>query len=239
MSGKNGGAVVAGSGEWVAAMPRVLPFAALVAGIAALELAGLSGLIDVSPNAGTLAYPFRAALAALALWFCLPLCPEFSLRELLRWKDSLFSLLIGLLVFFLWIHMDVPWARMGSPTPFMPEAAPEGVWRTALLAVRFSGAALLVPLAEELFWRSFLIRVLEKRDFLSVSLGRIHWPSFAITAVLFALEHHQLAAGFMAGVLYNLTLYRTKSLAQCVLAHAVTNAALGVWVLAAGAWRFW
>ena len=105
--------------------------------------------------------------------------------------------------------------------------------------VRFTGAVLLAPLAEELFWRSFLIRVLEKRDFLSVPLGRAHWPSFAITAVLFALEHHLVAAGCMAGVLYTLTLYRTKSLAQRVLAHAATNACLGVWVLVTGAWRFW
>ncbi len=239
MSEKSGSLAASRSQEWGLALPRVLPFIALVLSIAVLELAGLSGLFTPSPDIGTRVYPLKAAFVAVALWFCLPLCPELVFRDLLRWKDTVFSILLGLLVFFLWIHMDFPWARIGSPAPFMPEAAPEGIWRTALLAVRFTGAALLVPLAEELFWRSFLIRALEARHFLAVPLGRVHWPSFAITAVLFALEHHQAAAGLMAGILYNLALYRTKSITQCVLAHAVTNAALGLWVLATGAWGFW
>ena len=41
MPGKSGGAAVAGSGERGMAMPRVLPFAALVTGISGMELAGM------------------------------------------------------------------------------------------------------------------------------------------------------------------------------------------------------
>lgn len=223
----------------VSALPRVLPFLAFVLVIAVLEVTGMAGVFAPSPELWARLYPLQAALAAVALWFCLPLCSEFVPRDLLRWKDTVFSLLLGLLVFFLWIHMDFSWARIGSPSPFMPGAVPEGPQRTALLTVRFFGAALLVPLAEELFWRSFLIRALQAKNFFAVPLGRVHWPSFAITAVLFALEHHQAAAGLMAGILYNLALYRTRSIAQCVLAHAVTNAALGLWVIFTGAWHFW
>ena len=42
-----------------------------------------------------------------------------------------------------------------------------------------------------------------------------------------------------AGVIYNWWLVRTKSLGDCVLAHAVTNLALGIYVVAAGQWQYW
>ena len=38
---------------------------------------------------------------------------------------------------------------------------------------------------------------------------------------------------------YSLVLYRTRSLAQCILAHAVTNLALAIYVIASGKWYFW
>jgi hypothetical protein len=43
----------------------------------------------------------------------------------------------------------------------------------------------------------------------------------------------------MAGVLYILILYRSRSLAQCVLAHAITNLALKGYFLLTGKWDFW
>jgi hypothetical protein len=43
----------------------------------------------------------------------------------------------------------------------------------------------------------------------------------------------------MAGAAYNLLLLRTKSIAQCILAHAVTNFLLGMYVLITKQWFFW
>ena len=43
----------------------------------------------------------------------------------------------------------------------------------------------------------------------------------------------------MAGIFYNLILYKTKSITNCVLAHAVTNLALALYVLSTGKWQFW
>ncbi len=43
----------------------------------------------------------------------------------------------------------------------------------------------------------------------------------------------------MAGVAYSLLLYWTKSIYQCILAHAVTNLVLGIYVLQTGYWQFW
>ena len=70
-------------------------------------------------------------------------------------------------------------------------------------------------------------------------VGTFTRPSFAITVLLFGLEHEQWLAGIVCGALYNGLLYRTRSLSTCVLAHATSNALLAAWVLARGDWKFW
>jgi CAAX prenyl protease-like protein len=111
--------------------------------------------------------------------------------------------------------------------------------RSVLIAFRIAGASLVVPLMEELFWRSFLLRYLIKTDFTTVAVGTFTWGSFAAVAVLFGLEHDFIIAGIMAGVAYNLLAVYTRSIAQCVLSHGVTNLVLGIYVLTTGKWQFW
>ncbi len=221
------------------ALPRVLPFAAYMLVVGVAELASLTGLVTIGPASSALLYPLKAGLLLAALIVSLPHCFELRLRDLLSGRDMLFSALTGLAVFVAWINLDQPWAVLGSAAPFMPEAAPEGIFRAALLVCRFLGAALLVPVAEELFWRSWLIRALEHKNFLAAEPGRAGPFAFMATAVLFALEHHLVLAGLVAGVAYNLVLRQTRSVMHCVFSHAVTNAALGVWVLCTRQWHFW
>jgi hypothetical protein len=97
----------------------------------------------------------------------------------------------------------------------------------------------VVPLMEELFWRSFLLRWLERHDFLSVAPGRVGTRAFAISTILFALEHNQWLAGAVAGAVYNALYTRSGNLWVPIVAHAVTNAALGIWILATQNWQFW
>ena len=47
--------------------------------------------------------------------------------------------------------------------------------------------ALVVPVMEELFWRSFLLRYLVHPDFASVPLGSFTWGSFLVATALFGL----------------------------------------------------
>jgi uncharacterized protein len=104
--------------------------------------------------------------------------------------------------------------------------------------LRLVGAVLVVPIAEEFFWRGFLIRWLVRSDFQTVAPGTFTWISFLITSGLFAAEHAQWLV-LMAGIAYNLLWYRTRSLKACILAHGITNLGLGVWVLATAQWNFW
>ena len=72
---------------------------------------------------------------------------------------------VGLAVFVLWIHLDAPWMTLGEATAtFLPLDA-EGRIDCALVAVRWIGAALMVPVMEELFWRSFLMRWIQRPGF--------------------------------------------------------------------------
>ena len=108
-----------------------------------------------------------------------------------------------------------------------------------LVVVRLVGAALVVPVMEELFWRSFLMRWIDHPNFLSVNPAHIGLKAFCITAVLFSVAHSLWLAGLFAGIVYNLLYMRSGTLWSPILAHAITNAILGIWIVSTGSWSFW
>jgi CAAX prenyl protease-like protein len=63
--------------------------------------------------------------------------------------------------------------------------------------------------------------------------------AFVITTALFAIEHNRWFAGVVAGVVYNVLYMRSGNLWVPILAHAVTNGSLGVWILYTESWQFW
>ncbi len=92
---------------------------------------------------------------------------------------------------------------------------------------------MLVPVIEELFWRGWLMRYLINPAFQKVPLGAYTGTAFWATAVLFATEHGAYwEAGLLAGLIYNWWMIRTGNLADCMVAHAVTNSCLAVYVVA-------
>ena len=140
---------------------------------------------------------------------------------------------VGLFAIAIWIGIDSYYPKLGKAEVFDPS----GKW--VFIGFRVVGAVVVVPLMEELFWRAFLIRWLVKADFKQVPVGTFSWPSFAVTVVLFGGEHREWLAGLICGAMYNWLLYKRKDVFSCVVAHAVSNAALTAWVLARGDWKFW
>lgn len=197
------------------------------------------GVLHLSERQLLYLYPVKALVVAGLLLVFLRRYRELRLGDLAALKSTAGSVLLGLLVFVLWIHMDWNFATFGESKGFDPFLVAAGGTRTLLIFFRLFGAVLVVPVMEELFWRSFLLRYLVDSDFEQVAIGTFSWGSFVICAILFGLEHNLILAGVMAGVAYNLLLYRTKSIVQCILAHAVTNLALGIYVLQTGHWQFW
>ena len=96
----------------------------------------------------------------------------------------------------------------------------------------------MIAPVEEVFFRSFLYRWLQDRDFASVPLSRLDLPAFLWTVFLFVLEHDRPVAAAMAGGAYGLLAIRF-GLRSAVVAHVVTNLALGLHVIYHGAWAFW
>jgi CAAX prenyl protease-like protein len=94
-------------------------------------------------------------------------------------------------------------------------------------------------LVEELFWRSFLMRWLIDPDIFKVPVGRVTPVAAAVTSVVFALAHPEWLPALLTGLLWAWLLWQTKSLAACLISHATANLALGVFVIASGAWKFW
>jgi CAAX prenyl protease-like protein len=218
---------------------RYLPFAVFMGFIGIDDLIGFLaglGLFNIEVTTLYFLYPIKTLTIGYLLYRFRKQYHELTFRDLSNLPTTMASVGIGLLVFALWIKLD--WA-LGVPQGFNPTLLPSRTDQITMISFRIAGAVLVVPLMEELFWRSFLIRYIIGKNFDSVRLGTFTWASFLITAVLFGLEHDYVLAGIMAGVFFNLLLYKTRSLAQCVLAHAVTNLTLAIYVVSTGKWQLW
>jgi CAAX prenyl protease-like protein len=140
-------------------------------------------------------------------------------------------------VLVLWVSLDAGWMIVGSSPGYDPRVDGRIDW--LLVAIRIAGAALVVPVMEELFWRSFLMRWIDAADFESVEPSQLSLKSFVITVLLFGIEHNLWLAGIVAGIAYGWLYKRYRNLWSPILAHAVTNGLLGLWVLRTGSWSYW
>ncbi|MEW5967897.1 MAG: CAAX prenyl protease-related protein [Pseudomonadota bacterium] len=183
-------------------------------------------------------YPVKAGLAALALAALWRHYVELK-TDGLSLRHAFLSVVVGAVVLVLWVNLDAGWMLMGELGEGYNPANDAGGIDWTLVAFRIAGAALVVPLIEELFWRSFLQRWIQQDDFLGLNPARIGVRALLIASVLFAVEHLQWFAGLVAGLAYGWLYIRTRTLWAPILAHAVTNGGLGLYVVATGQWRFW
>jgi len=171
-------------------------------------------------------------------------------RDVIRLRASHWgaSVLVGIAVFVIWIGPDLLWPDYRShwlfENPLTGAAASSISVRTRMsttfLLFRVAGSAVVVPIIEELFWRAWLMRYLISRRFETLPLGAFTASAFWVSALLFASEHGPYwDVGLAAGVLYNWWMVRTRSIADCILAHATTNACLAAYVVYYGQWQYW
>ena len=219
------------------AMARVAPFAVFVA------LLGLASLLERTAGVDAdnlrwlqLARGGAAALLLAFFWRRYLELHAFARCSPLEW---LLAVAAGLVVFALWIQLDRGWAVLGSAGAGFDPAGPDGRIDPLLAGLRLASLALVVPVMEELFWRSFLMRWLDAPAFMFADARRTSLRAFVMVAVLFALEHDLWLAGLFSGIVYNSLYVRTGNLWIPITAHAVTNGALGVWILATQSWRLW
>jgi CAAX prenyl protease-like protein len=107
----------------------------------------------------------------------------------------------------------------------------------AFLAIRFFGLVAVVPLMEEFFLRGFLMRYFIDYDWWKVPFATVT-PIALITgtAVPMLMHPQELLAAFVWFSMVTWLMVRTKNIWDCVVAHAVTNLLMGLWVLYSGDW---
>jgi len=164
----------------------------------------------------------------------------------MRWAFSWEAVGVGVLVCLVWVGVDpyVPKNHLffkpggGDWNPHEQFGAGSALaW--LFIVVRILGSSLVVPPLEEVFYRSFLYRYFVRTDFQNMPLSHRHALSWGVTAVIFGLVHYEWLAGIFCGLAYQWLVLRKGRLGDAMLAHAVTNCLLGLWVVWRGAWGFW
>lgn len=209
----------------------MVPFAVFI-GLFALELLP----VPAGVHARYVIYPLQTVICAALLW---RYWRRYAFNGI---KNLSFTVSVGIVVFALWVAPQVWLGRAPRLDGFDPNVfadTPPLYWTN--LTFRFLRLVVIVPLVEELFWRGFLLRYLIAAPVDKIPFGRFSWLSFSIVSVGFMLEHQpaDYAAALITGALYNWVACRTKSQGSCVLAHAVTNLLLGIYVMHSGQWGFW
>jgi CAAX prenyl protease-like protein len=165
-----------------------------------------------------------------------------------RVRNWVGTIAMGIGVFVLWVAPDYlfpgyrsHWLLSNSITGSVAAGLPDAARSDGpVLLLRGLRAFIIVPIVEELFWRAWLMRWLIDKDFWKIPLGTYNTQAFWIVAILFAAEHGAYwDVGLAAGILYNWWMVRTKSLGDLILTHAITNACLSIYVVAAGKWEYW
>ena len=208
------------------AVPYILPFALF---------ALLTLLATWLGEYKEFAYPLKTLLTAGLLFFLLPGIYKREIKISWDWL----AIISGIFVFLVWVLLEGWYFQLGSSSAFNPYEISNNLAPSTIIFFRLLGTALIVPIVEELFWRSFALRYLIDSKFDKVPLGKFTWFSFIAVSIAFGFEHHRWLPGIIAGMVYALLLYKRKNLFSPILSHFVTNLALGIYVIYTASWEFW
>ncbi|MFW6169129.1 MAG: CAAX prenyl protease-related protein [Planctomycetota bacterium] len=197
-----------------------------------------------------LAYSLRIALTGFAIVLVWPTWRKIP------WRYSHWAIAVGLLGGALWIgicrlnlvdHVLTrlsleSWSSFGDRPSFDPYMAlgDSPTMMVNFLAIRLVGLACIVPLVEEFFLRGFLMRFIEKAEWWTIDPGTVSQKA-AVTATVYGIVAHP-AEPLAAAVWFSLITVlhaRTGSLWNCVIAHAITNGMLGLYILTFRDWTLW
>ena len=168
-------------------------------------------------------------------------------------KFSWLSVVVGVVGIVVWVALCeiqlekklLTMIGLGSWFPNRPSFNPfaefsDSQFRAIFLGLRFALLAAVVPIVEELFIRGWLVRWVEDPDWQPIRLTELGFKALAAASVYGVLTHpgEALAAIAWFGMVTWL-MHRTGNLWDCVIAHAVTNLLLGIYVIAVGAWHLW
>ena len=167
-------------------------------------------------------------------------------------STSWLSVVVGAVGIVVWVglcHLGIESALIGwfqvedisMRSHFNPFAQIPEDWQLYLfLAIRFFGLVIMVPICEELLLRGLLMRYIESPDWWTISLGRLSFRTMLV-APMYGLATHPTEA--LAAVawfsLVTWLVHRTGKFWDAVIAHAITNLLLGLYVCVFSQWQLW
>lgn len=181
-------------------------------------------------------YTLRIGGTALLIGYFWSFYTELRLVKKLNIPTLIIAIMIGLIVFILWISLNQNWMSFAKSPEMINVSAH---LNTTMIVIRMIGAAIVVPIMEELFWRSFIMRWIDQAEFLQVSPIVVSVKALLISSLLFASEHIFWFAGLLAGLIYAYLYMRTQNLWYSIIAHGITNLTLGMWVVNTEQWQYW
>jgi exosortase E/protease (VPEID-CTERM system) len=204
--------------------PYLLPLLALLA------TALVTGLFSTGLDE---LYGARVAVVGVVLWAY----RGSYVRSFTR--PGLESIAIGVIVFVIWIALVPRRDPDGVNAASAALAQLGGLGAAAWIVLRIVGSVSIVPLAEELAFRGYLLRRMSGSDFGAVPYETFRLAPFVGSSLAFGLLHSELVAGTLAGMAYALAVQRRGRLTDAIVAHAITNALIAVDVLVNDAWALW
>jgi uncharacterized protein len=214
-----------------------------------IEVDGKRLGLAIPYSAYPLIYSVKISLTLVAMAFVLPGYRQF------RKPPGLLAVVVGAVGIVVWVGMcDL--SRVAGLTPrldkllgggsrpgFDPlgQLAATPVWAWIFMVTRFFGLVLVVPVIEEFFLRGFVMRFVMAQEWWQVPFGTVNAAAVAASVVVPLLMHQPgeyLAAAAWFGLVTWLMIH-TRNPWDCVLAHAVTNLLLGIYVVTSGHWELW
>lgn len=221
---------VAGQARPNGAFPRgeshdtrlVMPLMAMIAATLVIGLA--SGAFNWF-------YPVTTIIVATTLWrLRLP-------GEIGDWELTLPPLAAGFLVLVLWVMLipaDPDASATFSRTLFTAPVALSSAW----LACRVIGSAVVVPIAEELAFRSFMLPWLSDLFARRMPHATASIAAVLVSSLAFGMAHSHILPGFLAGVAYGVVYLHRRNRFDAILAHGTTNLSLCLYAMAQGYWSY-
>jgi CAAX prenyl protease-like protein len=194
------------------------------------------GLVELQGRVPALAAPLFALRVLVPAALCVHYWRAGAYPELSGYRvegRTLFDIAFGVAIATLWVGVYLALPTLPRGEAFDPAVL--GTHAEALaLGLRLAGFALVTPVVEELFVRSFLPRLadmMERSDFRSAPIARFTLRSFVVTVVWFTLTHAawEWWVALPTGIALNAWLVWRGHLGACVVAHAAANAA--IWAL--------
>lgn len=127
-----------------------------------------------------------------------------------------------------------------SRPSFNPFTIEDNSVRILFLTMRFTVLALIVPIVEELFLRGWLVRWVHDPSWEKVGLTGLSLNALLAASIYGVATHPSEAiAAFLWFGMVTWLMNRTGNLWDCVVAHAVTNLLLGIYVMQFEQWHLW